>query len=137
MAEGFGVGASDSFTEAAPTRERTKSGSVAPDILGSGADGTGFPTRHDLMYGMDVKAKPAGFFKSAKKSYPMYPLREEKIKWDDYGEMVNFDDFKFAENAMPGFGTGGDDSAGLKDAENAGRISSRCFRISFRMCVCV
>ena len=31
-----------------------------------------------------------GFFKQAKKAYPMFPLVEEKIKWDDYGELIRF-----------------------------------------------
>lgn len=29
-----------------------------------------------------------GFFKQAKKSYPMFPCKEEKIKWDEYGEFI-------------------------------------------------
>jgi len=123
---GLGAGG-EGYPDGASPRVRTKSGSTAPDgYLGSGgAESAGFPTRHDLMYGMDIKAKPVGFFKSAKKSYPMYPMREEKIKWDDYGEMVNFDDFKFAENPTPSFGTGGgDDSVGVKDADNADGANS-------------
>lgn len=31
-----------------------------------------------------------GFFKQAKKAYPMYPAPEEKIKWDDYGEIIRW-----------------------------------------------
>jgi len=34
-----------------------------------------------------VKTK-TGFFKQAKKAYPMFPCKEEKIKWDEYGEFV-------------------------------------------------
>jgi len=29
-----------------------------------------------------------GFFKQAKKAYPMFPFKEEKIKWDEYGEFI-------------------------------------------------
>ena len=34
-----------------------------------------------------VKTK-TGFFKQAKKAYPMFPCKEEKIKWDEYGEFI-------------------------------------------------
>jgi cleavage and polyadenylation specificity factor subunit 2 len=44
-------------------------------------------TRHDLMLVSESKQR-AGFFKQAKKSYPMFPIREEKLKWDDYGEII-------------------------------------------------
>ncbi|KAJ8309379.1 hypothetical protein KUTeg_014253 [Tegillarca granosa] len=30
-----------------------------------------------------------GFFKQAKKAYPMFPFSEDKIKWDEYGEIIN------------------------------------------------
>ena len=35
------------------------------------------------------KAK-ASFFKQAKKAYPMFPFHEEKIKWDEYGEIIRY-----------------------------------------------
>ena len=116
-------------------RSRSKSGSAGfdADISGDAASSL-LPSRHDLMFGLDWKARGggggggggaggggAGFFKSTKKSYPMYPLREEKIKWDDYGEVIKEEDFKFAENpnsVVPGFG---DDAVAAKDnADNAG-----------------
>ena len=75
------------------------------------------------MYGMDVKSKSSGFFKSAKKTYPMYPLREEKLKWDDYGEAVKEEDFKFADNPAAGLGMGGDDAV-AKDNDAAGNRHS-------------
>ena len=31
-----------------------------------------------------------GFFKQAKKAYPMFPMMEERIKWDDYGEIIRY-----------------------------------------------
>lgn len=51
--------------------------------------------KHDLMMSsrFDGKVKGGGFFKNAKKSYPMFPLVEKKIKWDEYGEAINPDDF--------------------------------------------
>ena len=29
-----------------------------------------------------------GFFKQVKKAYPMFPLFEDRIKWDEYGEII-------------------------------------------------
>lgn len=51
--------------------------------------------KHDLMMPsyMDGRVKGGGFFKNAKKSYPMFPCVERKLKWDEYGEMVNPDDY--------------------------------------------
>jgi len=37
--------------------------------------------------------KQSGFFKSNKSKYPMYPCVEEKIKYDDYGEIIRIEDF--------------------------------------------
>jgi len=107
-------------------RSRSKSGSAGLDPDSGSGDPANLPSRHDLMFGMDLKAKPGsgGFFKSAKKTYPMYPLKEEKIKWDDYGEIIKEEDFKFAENAssvLPGFG---DDGATSKDAADGADANS-------------
>lgn len=41
--------------------------------------------RHDLM--MDEAKTRNTFFKQTK-SYPMFPCREDKVKWDDYGEPI-------------------------------------------------
>uniref|UniRef100_A0A023GLI5 Cleavage and polyadenylation specificity factor subunit 2 n=1 Tax=Amblyomma triste TaxID=251400 RepID=A0A023GLI5_AMBTT len=41
----------------------------------------------------ESKAKSMGFFKQAKKSYLMFQVKEEKIKWDDYGEVIRPEDF--------------------------------------------
>ncbi|XP_022244623.1 cleavage and polyadenylation specificity factor subunit 2-like isoform X2 [Limulus polyphemus] len=49
--------------------------------------------KHDLMMKTEGKSRGGGFFKQAKKSYPMFPVREEKIKWDDYGEIIRPEDF--------------------------------------------
>ena len=43
--------------------------------------------RHDLM--KDGGKTRNTFFKQTK-SYPMFPCREEKIKWDDYGEPIRY-----------------------------------------------
>ncbi|XP_054168698.1 cleavage and polyadenylation specificity factor subunit 2-like [Oppia nitens] len=50
--------------------------------------------KHDLMMPKNEgKVKGGGFFKQAKKSYPMYPSHERKIKWDEYGEIIRPEDY--------------------------------------------
>ncbi|KAM6311375.1 cleavage and polyadenylation specificity factor subunit 2 isoform 2-T2 [Aegotheles albertisi] len=44
-------------------------------------------TKHDLMMKGEGNRK-GSFFKQAKKSYPMFPAPEERIKWDEYGEII-------------------------------------------------
>lgn len=58
---------------------------------GSSASRKPVSKTHDLMIG-DGKQRVGGFFKH-KKSYPMYPCVETKVKWDDYGEFINPEDF--------------------------------------------
>ena len=41
--------------------------------------------KHDLM--MEEGRAKSVFFKQAK-SFPMFPFREEKLKWDEYGEPI-------------------------------------------------
>uniref|UniRef100_A0A0B7A7B0 Cleavage and polyadenylation specificity factor subunit 2 n=1 Tax=Arion vulgaris TaxID=1028688 RepID=A0A0B7A7B0_9EUPU len=52
--------------------------------------------KHDLMIKNEGKAR-TGFFKQAKKSYPMYPFVEEKVKADEYGEIIRPEDYAIAE----------------------------------------
>ncbi len=44
---------------------------------------------HDLMMKGEGGRK-GSFFKQAKKSYPMFPTHEERIKWDEYGEIIRW-----------------------------------------------
>lgn len=44
---------------------------------------------HDLMMKGDGVRK-GSFFKQAKKSYPMFPTHEERVKWDEYGEIIRY-----------------------------------------------
>jgi cleavage and polyadenylation specificity factor subunit 2 len=37
-----------------------------------------------------------GFFKAARKAYPMFHYHEEKVKWDEYGEIIR-SDFTFID----------------------------------------
>ncbi|CAB3385908.1 Hypothetical predicted protein [Cloeon dipterum] len=52
--------------------------------------------KHDLVVKQEVKTK-TGFFKSNKKQFPMYPFYEEKIKYDEYGEIVRPEDYKMTD----------------------------------------
>uniref|UniRef100_A0A3B3QC40 Cleavage and polyadenylation specificity factor subunit 2 n=1 Tax=Paramormyrops kingsleyae TaxID=1676925 RepID=A0A3B3QC40_9TELE len=51
---------------------------------------------HDLMMKGEGSRK-GSFFKQAKKSYPMFPVHEERIKWDEYGEIIRPEDFLVPE----------------------------------------
>uniref|UniRef100_A0A8C5CNP8 Cleavage and polyadenylation specificity factor subunit 2 n=1 Tax=Gadus morhua TaxID=8049 RepID=A0A8C5CNP8_GADMO len=51
---------------------------------------------HDLMMKGEGSRK-GSFFKQAKKSYPMFPTHEERIKWDEYGEVIRPEDFLVPE----------------------------------------
>ncbi|CDQ66128.1 unnamed protein product [Oncorhynchus mykiss] len=51
---------------------------------------------HDLMMKGDGVRK-GSFFKQAKKSYPMFPTHEERVKWDEYGEIIRPEDFLVPE----------------------------------------
>ena len=43
--------------------------------------------KHDLLVKAETKSHP-GFFKSSKKQFPLFPFFEEKIKYDEYGELI-------------------------------------------------
>ncbi|XP_071961785.1 cleavage and polyadenylation specificity factor subunit 2-like [Antedon mediterranea] len=48
---------------------------------------------HDLMIKSDGGKKSTSFFKHARKSFPMFPFHEERIKWDEYGEIIKPEDY--------------------------------------------
>ncbi|XP_066244891.1 probable cleavage and polyadenylation specificity factor subunit 2 [Euwallacea similis] len=52
--------------------------------------------RHDIVVKQEGKVS-GGFFKVTKKHHPMYPFKEEKIKCDEYGEIVRVEDYKLAD----------------------------------------
>ena len=43
--------------------------------------------------------KDGGFFKKARKAFPMFPFVENRMKWDDYGELITQDDYKLISQA--------------------------------------
>lgn len=47
--------------------------------------------KHDLVVKSSSQKQQSGFFKSSKKRYPMFPYFEEKNKYDDYGEVIRWD----------------------------------------------
>ncbi|CAH1791432.1 unnamed protein product, partial [Owenia fusiformis] len=47
-----------------------------------------------------TKSTKVGFFKQVKKSFPMFPFHEEKVRWDDYGEIIRLEDYTSAEPAI-------------------------------------
>lgn len=50
--------------------------------------------KHDLLVKQETKP---GFFKQNKKQHPMFPFVEEKIKIDEYGEIIRPEDYKIAD----------------------------------------
>ncbi|XP_039963215.1 probable cleavage and polyadenylation specificity factor subunit 2 [Bactrocera tryoni] len=52
--------------------------------------------KHDIVVRPEGRHH-TGFFKSNKKHYAMFPFHEEKIKCDEYGEIINLDDYRISE----------------------------------------
>lgn len=52
--------------------------------------------RHDIVVRPEGRAH-TGFFKSSRKQYAMFPFHEEKIRIDDYGEIIQLDAYKLAD----------------------------------------
>uniref|UniRef100_A0A034WP69 Cleavage and polyadenylation specificity factor subunit 2 n=1 Tax=Bactrocera dorsalis TaxID=27457 RepID=A0A034WP69_BACDO len=52
--------------------------------------------KHDIVVRPEGRHH-SGFFKSNKKHYAMFPFHEEKIKCDEYGEIINLDDYRISE----------------------------------------
>lgn len=53
--------------------------------------------KHDLLVKPETKVQ-TGFFKSNKKQYPMFPFFEEKVKFDEYGEIIRPEDYKMIDS---------------------------------------
>ncbi|KAG1652144.1 Cleavage and polyadenylation specificity factor subunit 2 [Nymphon striatum] len=67
--------------------------------------------KNDLMISNEGKIRNS-FFKQAKKAYPIYPVKEEKLKWDDYGEIIKAEDFMITETNLV------EDEKKINDIEN-------------------
>lgn len=56
-------------------------------------------SKYDLMLTDEKLRSKSSFFKQAK-IYPMFPYKEERLKWDDYGEVIKPEDFMITETMM-------------------------------------
>lgn len=52
--------------------------------------------KHDIVVRQEGRAH-TGFFKSSRKQHAMFPFYEEKLRHDDYGEIIQLDDYKLAD----------------------------------------
>lgn len=52
--------------------------------------------KHDIVIRSEGR-QHSGFFKSNKRHNVMFPFQEEKIKCDEYGEVINLDDYRIAD----------------------------------------
>lgn len=88
----------------------------SPTVNGSTHHSHSNVVKHDLMMPKNEgKVKGGGFFKQAKKSYPMFPAPERKIKWDDYGESIHPEDYMiFDVSAVTGQGGEEENKENLK-----------------------
>lgn len=55
--------------------------------------------KHDIVIRPEGRHH-TGFFKSNKRNHVMFPFHEEKIKCDEYGEIVNLDDYRINDSNM-------------------------------------
>lgn len=66
------------------------------EVDGAAPYSTTSGAKHDLMHKQETKGR-TGFFKQAKKAYPMFPYTEERVKWDEYGEIIRPEDYTIVE----------------------------------------
>ncbi|XP_058465786.1 probable cleavage and polyadenylation specificity factor subunit 2 [Malaya genurostris] len=59
--------------------------------------------KHDIVVRPEGRSH-TGFFKSSKKQYAMFPFHEEKIKFDEYGEIIQPDDYRVVDTGPDGVG---------------------------------
>lgn len=81
-----------SLVEAALDEESDSDEEEMEVVQGKGGD-KGKQVKHDIVMKPESAKKQTGFFKSNKSRFPMYPCHEEKIKYDDYGEIIRPEDF--------------------------------------------
>ncbi|XP_066932517.1 cleavage and polyadenylation specificity factor subunit 2-like [Clytia hemisphaerica] len=56
-------------------------------------------SKYDLMLTDEKLRSKSSFFKQAK-IYPMFPYKEDRLKWDDYGEVIRPEDYMITETMM-------------------------------------
>lgn len=52
--------------------------------------------KHDIVVRPEGRAH-SGFFKSSRKQHVMFPFYEDKIRTDEYGEIIQLDDYKMLD----------------------------------------
>lgn len=52
--------------------------------------------KHDILVRPEGR-NHTGFFKTNRKQHVMFPFHEDKLKWDEYGEIVQLDDYRMAD----------------------------------------
>lgn len=57
-------------------------------------------SKYDLMLTDEKMRHKSSFFKQAKIN-PMFPYKEERLKWDDYGEIIKIEDYTINEVTIP------------------------------------
>lgn len=55
--------------------------------------------KHDIVVRPEGRAH-TGFFKSSRKQYVMFPFHEEKIRTDEYGEIIQLDDYRMLDQDL-------------------------------------
>jgi cleavage and polyadenylation specificity factor subunit 2 len=55
--------------------------------------------KHDIVVRPEGRTH-SGFFKSSKKQFAMFPMHEERIKFDEYGEVIQPEDYRIADIGM-------------------------------------
>lgn len=55
--------------------------------------------KHDIVVRSEGRTH-SGFFKSSKKQFAMFPLYEERIKFDEYGEIIQVEDYRIADGGL-------------------------------------
>lgn len=56
-------------------------------------------SRHDLMMTDEKRGNKSSFFKQAK-SYPMFPCKEDKVKSDEYGEIIRSEEYLIPDTSI-------------------------------------
>uniref|UniRef100_A0A182NLA6 Cleavage and polyadenylation specificity factor subunit 2 n=1 Tax=Anopheles dirus TaxID=7168 RepID=A0A182NLA6_9DIPT len=52
--------------------------------------------KHDIVVRPEGRSH-TGFFKSSRKNYAMFPFHEEKIRYDEYGEIIQPEDYRMVD----------------------------------------
>eukprot|EP00794_Sanderia_malayensis_P003077 gene3078-3542_t len=74
-----------------------ESESESDEEIEFGVNSTGLKSKHDLLVADEKLRTKGNFFKQAK-SFPMFPFKDERLKWDDYGEIIKPEDYVLQES---------------------------------------